>query len=86
MYNLQSGIRRHSYPAKVSPAQARKLTLNREETLNGAWEKRKSYGPGEGKHSKAVTGLMVDTLNTLVVSCSLDGKVKVCSCLIQQLC
>lgn len=28
------------------------------------------------KHTKAVTGLMIDSLNRTVVSCGLDGKVK----------
>lgn len=30
-------------------------------------------------HTKAVTGLAIDSLNRTVVSCGLDGKLKVCS-------
>ncbi|CAK7199757.1 rRNA-processing protein utp21 [Sporothrix eucalyptigena] len=32
--------------------------------------------PGAGRHTKAVTGIIVDNLNSVVVSCSLDGTVK----------
>lgn len=32
--------------------------------------------PGAGRHSDAVTGIVVDNLNSVVVSCSLDGTVK----------
>ncbi|CAK7241069.1 MAG: rRNA-processing protein utp21 [Sporothrix thermara] len=32
--------------------------------------------PGAGRHTKAVTGIVVDNLNSVVVSCSLDGTVK----------
>lgn len=30
-------------------------------------------------HTKAVTGLAIDSLNRNVVSCGLDGKLKVCN-------
>lgn len=73
MFNLQSGIHRQSFPVRVTPAQAKKLELlraaNREK---GRFE----ILAGQGKHTDAVTGLMVDSLNTTVVSCGLDGKVK----------
>ncbi|CAI4210562.1 unnamed protein product [Parascedosporium putredinis] len=35
-----------------------------------------NFMPGTGRHTKAVTGIVVDSTNKLVVSCSLDGKVK----------
>lgn len=34
------------------------------------------FALGEGKHKKAISGIMVDTLNRTVISCSLDGKIK----------
>ncbi|KAI5290314.1 hypothetical protein KEM54_001885 [Ascosphaera aggregata] len=73
MYNLQSGILRQSFPARVTPAQAKKL-----EMLRAANRERGKVEilTGQGKHTDAVTGLMVDSLNTIVVSCGLDGKVK----------
>ena len=37
-----------------------------------------SRGRGNGaKHSKAVTGVAIDGLNQTIISCGLDGKVKV---------
>lgn len=33
--------------------------------------------PESSKHTKSVTGLMIDNLNRTVVSCGLDGKLKV---------
>ncbi|EPE02223.1 wd repeat containing protein 36 [Ophiostoma piceae UAMH 11346] len=32
--------------------------------------------PGAGKHTAAVTGIVVDNLNSVVVTCSLDGTIK----------
>lgn len=69
MYNLQSGIRRQSYPPRATPAQARKLQLQRAAGQAGSRQ-------NQGKHTKAVTGLMIDGLNTTVISCGLDGKLK----------
>ncbi|KAI5310753.1 hypothetical protein KEM55_002591 [Ascosphaera atra] len=73
MFNLQSGIHRQSFPTRVSPAQARKLQLilaaNKEQGKH-------EILPGQGKHTGAITGLMVDNLNRTVISCGLDGKVK----------
>ncbi|KAK2788402.1 hypothetical protein FQN52_006726 [Onygenales sp. PD_12] len=78
MYNLQSGIHRQSFPAKITPAQARKMKMQQVELeLMGAVQAGpRKFQMGEGKHKGAVTGLMVDALNTTVVSCGLDGKVK----------
>ncbi|RAL66781.1 hypothetical protein DID88_007564 [Monilinia fructigena] len=36
----------------------------------------KSFQPGLGKHRRAVTGVVVDSLNRNIISCSLDGKIK----------
>lgn len=80
MYNLQSGMHRQSFPARVTPAQARKLKMMQldemSDLVTGSSGKR-SFQMGEGKHTSAVSGLMVDALNTTVISCGLDGKVKV---------
>ncbi|KAL9128353.1 MAG: hypothetical protein Q9217_002957 [Psora testacea] len=77
MFNLQSGIQRQKFPAPLSPAQARKLKLTLADG-DGATEVKdsKRFGLGQGKHTKAVTGLMVDSLNQTLISCGLDGKVK----------
>ena len=79
MFNLQSGIHRQCFPAALTPAQARKLRLQRTDLQNGNSSTAKTgikFDPGEGKHLKDVTGITVDGLNKTVVSCSLDGKVK----------
>ncbi|KAJ6262891.1 U3 small nucleolar RNA-associated protein [Drechslerella dactyloides] len=63
MYNLQSGIHRARFPARATKAQiaARK---------NG-------QGSRAGwKHAGAVTGLAVDSVNRVMISCGLDGFVK----------
>lgn len=77
-FNLQSGLHRQRYPAKLSPAQARNLKLEQINAANLALSHNpKSQFPmGYGKHKKAVTGLAVDPLNKTLVSCSLDGKLK----------
>ncbi|KAK2826892.1 hypothetical protein FQN49_007349 [Arthroderma sp. PD_2] len=72
MYNLQSGIRRQSFPPRLTPAQAKKAKLQQlVATEDDQPETKKST-----KHTKAITGIIVDSLNTTVVSCGLDGKVK----------
>ena len=77
MFNLQSGVQRQKFPSPISPAQARKLKLGLTngdslEDSSGAHR----FSPGQGKHTRAVTGLMVDSLNRTVFSCSLDGRIK----------
>lgn len=77
MFNLQSGIQRQKFPSPISPAQARKLKMgltNGDSPGHGSGAKR--FSAGQGKHTRAVTGLMVDSLNRTVFSCSLDGKIK----------
>ncbi|KAF3927493.1 hypothetical protein AA313_de0200215 [Arthrobotrys entomopaga] len=63
MYNMQSGLHRGRFPARATKAQ---IAARR---------------PGEGsragwKHLGAVTGLVVDSVNKVMVSCGLDGFVK----------
>jgi len=78
MFNLQSGLHRQRYPSKLTPAQARKFKIEQIQDAEGGNETRpnKKLQPGLGKHKKAVTGLVVDSLNQNIVSCSLDGKIK----------
>ncbi|EFR05515.1 U3 small nucleolar RNA-associated protein 21 [Nannizzia gypsea CBS 118893] len=81
MYNLQSGIRRQSFPPRLTPAQAKKAKLQRlVDADENELDPRKST-----KHTKAITGIVVDSLNTTVISCGLDGKVKFWSLLTGQL-
>ncbi|KAH9887131.1 WD domain-containing protein [Xylariomycetidae sp. FL2044] len=80
MFNLQSGLHRQRFPSKLTPAQARQVKLQqlRQADTVVQLQARSSAGfaPGIGKHTKAVTGLVVDSMNKSVISCSLDGKVK----------
>lgn len=64
MFNMQSGLHRQSFPAR--PQAGRGIKSNVQASIAAAT-----------KHTKAVTGLMIDSLNRTVVSCGLDGKVKV---------
>ena len=76
MFNLQSGIQRQQFPSALTPTQAKKLKImqaNSEPSITNGEHK---FGPGEGKHKKAITGLMVDDLTRTLISCSLDGKLK----------
>ncbi|MCJ1393777.1 hypothetical protein MMC18_006653 [Xylographa bjoerkii] len=79
MFNLQSGIHRQKFPSPLTPAQARKqkirqadLIVTDEITIAAP----RKFNPGEGRHTKDVTGILVDSLNRIVISCSLDGKIK----------
>jgi U3 small nucleolar RNA-associated protein 21 len=80
MYNLQSGIYRQRFPSKLTPAQARQLKMQQlkqgQSILDLQAEGNATFPPGTGKHSKAVTGIVVDGICRTLVSCSLDGKVK----------
>lgn len=79
MFNLQSGIRRQQFPSKLTPAQARQLKMLQLKQADSVAQlqarSRPKFSPGSGKHTKAVTGLVVDSMNKLVVSCSLDGAI-----------
>lgn len=68
MYNLQSGIHRRKFPAPLTPAQAK--IVKKGEAIG------KLSMIGQGKHTKAVTGLVTDSLNRVTISCGLDGKIK----------
>lgn len=77
MFNLQSGHHRQRYPSKLTPAQARKLKVQQVQAAeNGVEPKSARFHAGLGKHKKAVTGAVVDSLNQNIISCSLDGKIK----------
>jgi U3 small nucleolar RNA-associated protein 21 len=72
MYNLQSGIKRQRFPAPLTKKQAERLKARiAEGDIDSA-----KFERGQGKHTKAVTGLQVDSLNQTVISCGTDGKVK----------
>jgi len=73
MFNLQSGILRQKFPSSLTPAQARRLRLGH---ATGENDTPRKFALGEGRHKRAVTGLMVDGLNKSLVSCGLDGKIK----------
>ncbi|GJN66761.1 hypothetical protein PLIIFM63780_004229 [Purpureocillium lilacinum] len=79
-FNLQSGIRRQRFPSKLTPAQARQLRLQQlrqaDDVAQLQSESGRKFPPGTGKHTKAVTGIIVDSMNKFLVSCSLDGKIK----------
>ncbi|KAI5868447.1 WD domain-containing protein [Durotheca rogersii] len=80
MFNLQSGLHRQRFPSKLTPAQARRVKMQqlRQADTVAQLHARSTTGfaPGTGKHTQAVTGIVVDSMNSNVISCSLDGKVK----------
>lgn len=80
MYNLQSGICRQRFPSRLTPSQARRLRLQQlrqaDDVAQLHAETGKGFPPGTGRHAKAVTGIVVDSMNQYLVSCSLDGKIK----------
>ena len=79
MFNLQSGIHRQRFPSSLTPAQAKRLKISlaaSDGSLPQEVDGRKKFSLGEGRHRKAVTGLMVDGLNRTMISCGLDGKIK----------
>ncbi|OCL13026.1 Utp21-domain-containing protein [Glonium stellatum] len=80
MFNLQSGIHRQRFPARLTPNQAKRLKIQQEEAedmaLDAALGGPKKYAKGQGRHTKAVTGIVVDSLNRTVISSGADGKVK----------
>ncbi|KAF2657992.1 Utp21-domain-containing protein [Lophiostoma macrostomum CBS 122681] len=80
MYNLQSGQHRRRFPTRLTPAEARKLKLQQLEAEDAiitiTSDPSPQFTKGQGKHKGAVTGLAVDSLNRLLISCGDDGKVK----------
>lgn len=79
MFNLQSGIHRQRFPARLTPNQAKKLKLRQEGDVleEQLPDEPQKFARGQGKHTRAVTGLVVDSLNRTVISCGADGRVKV---------
>ena len=81
MHNLQSGQHRQRFPSRLTPAEARKLKLQQlqdeHDPFGDTLASSPKYSKGQGRHKGAVTGLAVDGLNRVVISCSDDGKVKV---------
>ncbi|KAK2008500.1 WD domain-containing protein [Colletotrichum eremochloae] len=80
MYNLQSGLHRQRFPSKLTPAQARAMKMQQLKQADNVvqlhTEKDSSFAPGTGRHTKAITGIVVDSMNKNVITCSLDGKIK----------
>lgn len=80
MYNLQSGVHRQRFPSKLTPAQARQLKMQQlrqaDDVVQMQAEGTRKYPAGVGRHTGAITGIIVDSMNKNVVSCSLDGKIK----------
>jgi U3 small nucleolar RNA-associated protein 21 len=77
MFNLQSGIHRQTFPSRITSTQAKIFRPHQLDTLERIGGSRKKLQTSHGKHTKAVTGVMISNLNTTVISCSLDGKLKV---------
>lgn len=80
MFNLQSGLHRQRFPSKLTPAQARHLKMQQLKQLDNATQlqsrSQPKFAQGTGKHVGSVTGIVVDSMNKLVISCSLDGTIK----------
>ncbi|EJT77693.1 hypothetical protein GGTG_02797 [Gaeumannomyces tritici R3-111a-1] len=81
MYNLQSGQHRQRFPSKLTPAQARQLKVQQlrqadSDVMLLQANSQKAFLPGAGRHTRAITGIVVDSLLRLVISCSLDGTIK----------
>lgn len=79
-FNLQSGRHRQRFPSRLTPAQLRQLKMQQLKSLDEVSKlqtrSKKTFAAGTGRHTKAVTGIVVDSLNRTVISCSLDGKIK----------
>lgn len=79
MFNLQSGAHRQRFPSRLTPSQARQVRLQQLRQADDVAQLQASAGkrflPGTGKHTKAVTGIVVDAMNKTIVSCSADGKI-----------
>ncbi|GJC94196.1 WD repeat domain-containing protein [Colletotrichum higginsianum] len=80
MYNLQSGLHRQRFPSKLTPAQARAMKMQQlrqaDNVVQLHTERDSHFAPGTGRHTKAITGIVVDSMNKNVITCSLDGKIK----------
>jgi len=80
VYNLQSGRHKQRFPSKLTPAQLRQIKLQQVRVLDKVNQLearlKTSFTPGTGRHTAAITGLVIDPLNQSVISCSLDGRIK----------
>ncbi|GAB7361931.1 hypothetical protein MBLNU230_g1969t1 [Neophaeotheca triangularis] len=77
MFNMQSGMHRQRFPARLTPMQAKQLQLDmQKDGLIEDDEGKKKFYRGQGRHTSAVIGLAIDSLNKTVISASTDGKVK----------
>ena len=80
MFNLQSGLHRQRFPSRLTPAQARAVKIQHMKQLDDVTQLqlrvKEKFTPGTGRHTKAVTGIVVDNMNKQVISCSLDGTIK----------
>lgn len=77
MFNLQSGMHRQRYPARLTPLQAKQLKFDTQKyALVEEDDGKKIFYRGQGKHGSAVVGLAVNGLNKTIVSAGADGKVK----------
>lgn len=77
IFNMQSGIHRQRFPARLTPVQAKQLRLDlQKDGLIEEGDGKKTFYRGQGKHGNAVVGLSIDSLNRTVVSAGADGKIK----------
>ncbi|KAJ2903472.1 Utp21-domain-containing protein [Zalerion maritima] len=80
MFNLQSGLQRQKFPSTLTPAQARQVKMQQLKQADTVSKLRSGattpYPAGVGRHTKAITGLVISPVHAWVVSCSLDGKVR----------
>ncbi|KAK2595312.1 rRNA-processing protein utp21 [Conoideocrella luteorostrata] len=80
MFNLQSGVHRQRFPSRLTPSQARQVRLQQLRQADDVAQLQASGGrkylQGTGRHTRAVTGLIVDAMSKSIVSCSSDGKIK----------
>ncbi|KAF0694285.1 Aste57867_14833 [Aphanomyces stellatus] len=72
LYNIQSGEKRGSFPtaATAAPQLIKALTMP-----GASYVQKPDHSAGD-KHTGAVSGVVVDALNTTVVSSGLDGQLK----------
>ncbi|PNS17134.1 U3 small nucleolar RNA-associated protein 21 [Sphaceloma murrayae] len=80
VFNLQSGLHRQRFPPRLTPQQAKELKINllkdgQDVDIDSEPGQQKFYR-GQGKHATAVTGLAVDNLNKILISCDDAGKIK----------
>jgi len=67
MFNLQSGAHRQRYPPRLTPAQAKQAKLQR-------YDSDQIVNIRRG-HKDAITGIVVDNLNRMMVTTSLDSSI-----------